>query len=315
MSKKTASFLKVWFIAIRPFALPVSTMPVIFGSLLPFSITGTSFNAPLFILALFAMVFLHSGANILSDINDHKKGLDKVSTPVSGAIVRGYISEKEALIGSLAFMAAGCSLGGIIVYFVGIPILVIAGIGIAIGVFYTVGPFRLKYHALGDLAVFLDFGTLGALGAWTVQTGSMSWVPVVWAVPLSLLVIAILHSNNWRDIASDEGSNVSTVASLLGDRGSHIYYCFLLYGAHGVILLLLIITRALKALKPEMPLTFVITLAAFPLTVKLIRTTRTRNSPDQYDQFVMLDAKTSKLNLFFDSLCIAALLIHKLTGV
>ena len=38
------------------------------------------------------------------------------------------------------------------------------------------------------------------LGAWVVQTRSFSWIPVLWTVPMSMLVIGILHANNWRDI-------------------------------------------------------------------------------------------------------------------
>lgn len=44
--------------------------------------------------------------------------------------------------------------------------------------------------------MFLNFGVLGALGAWIVQTGTLSRAPVIWAVPMSLLVVGILHSNN-----------------------------------------------------------------------------------------------------------------------
>ena len=85
-----------------------------------------------------------------------------------------------------------------------------------IGAFYTV----LKFRALGDLAVFLNFGILGALGAWVVQIETFSWMPVVWTVPMAMLVVAILHANNWRDTISDTERRVRTIASLLGDKGS-----------------------------------------------------------------------------------------------
>ena len=115
-------------------------------------------------------------------------------------------------------------------------------------------PLPLKFNALGDLAVFLNFGVLGSLGAWTVQTGTLSWVPVVWAVPMSLLVVAILHANNWRDIRSDTDGGIRTMASVLGDARSEAYYRFLLMAPFAILLVLMLL-RWTSGLEPKMPLT------------------------------------------------------------
>jgi 1,4-dihydroxy-2-naphthoate octaprenyltransferase len=309
-SKNNPSTLKKCIIAIRPFALPASTMPVIFGSAAAVVIGGVRFNMLLFILAFFAMVILHSGANLLSDVNDYRKGLDRKPTPVSGAIVRGYITPKTGFIGSIVLITFGWSLAMIVIFIVGLPILIIGAIGVIIGVFYTQKPFVLKYRAMGDLAVFLDFGILGTLGAWTVQTGSVSWVPVLWAIPMSLLVVAIVHANNWRDIQADEKSEITTVASLLGDRGSSIYYRFLIFGAYGLILIIIILSRFTALRKSPMPLTFLITFITLPLAVKLIRQGKSRKESFTNESFVTLDAGTSLLNLLFGVLSTSAIFIH-----
>ena len=86
------SFLKKWWVSARPFSFPASTMPVIFGTVLAYVYGGYEFKPLLFILAFFAMVILHSGANILSDIFDFEKGLDKVPAPVSGGVSPGLSS-------------------------------------------------------------------------------------------------------------------------------------------------------------------------------------------------------------------------------
>lgn len=308
--KQEPSFIKKWIIAVRPFALPESTMPVIFGTAAAVAIGEAQINVFLFILALFAMVMLHSGSNLLSDVNDFKKGLDREITPVSGAIVRGYISPRTGIFGSIILIAAGIAAGVIITRRVGLPILVIGAVGIVIGVFYTLKPFSLKYRALGDLAVFLDFGILGALGAWTVQTGMPSFVPAVWAIPMSMLVVAILHANNWRDIQGDEKSSIKTVASILGDKGSFIYYGLLVYGAFGVVLLLIICTRVFPSRYTPMPFTFLVIFTAFPIAVKLIRVGKRRNEDTCRREFITLDAGTSFLNLIFGLLSTAALVLH-----
>lgn len=302
------SLIQIWLIAIRPFALPASMMPVLFGTVMAVTVGKAMFNLSLFLLALFSMVILHSGANMLNDFKDFKKGLDKVPTPSSGAVVRGYISSMSCLISAIILLLIGSILGLIIVYYVGLPIIIIGAVGIAIGVFYSISPVALKYHALGDLAVFLDFGILGALGAWTVQTGAISWIPALWAVPMSILVAAILHANNWRDIQEDKQGGITSLASLLGDKASHIYYGFLIFGAFGFILLLLILTRIV--IRPSMPFTFLITLLSFPLAVKLMRQGKMRAVAENRFNFLKLDAGTAKLNLVFSLLCTAAILLQ-----
>lgn len=302
--------LKKWVIAIRPFALPASTMPVLFGTAAAVIIGRATFNPLLFVVAFTAMVILHSGANLLSDVNDYRKGLDRVPTPVSGAIVRGYVSPRSGLFVSMLLISVGFALGVVLVFVVGFQILVIGVVGVLIGVFYTLKPVALKYRALGDLAVFLDFGILGSLGAWTVQAGNASWVPALWAIPMSLLVVAIVHANNWRDIEGDGKSDVATVASLLGDSGSLVYYGFLVFGAFGVVSLFMVLPRLFPALHPPMPLTFLLTFSTLPLAVKLFRTGRRRREPLMRRAFVALDAATSLLNLLFGLLSTAALVLH-----
>ena len=135
----------------------------------------------------------------------------------------------------------------------------------AVGAGYTL----LKARALGDLAVFLDFGLLGAAGAWIVQTGSFSWLPVLWTVPMAMLVIAILHANNWRDIASDGERRVSTVAGRLGDRGSLAYYGVLIFGPVLIDLAFIALPRLARGPLRPMPWTFLLVLLALPNALRL----------------------------------------------
>ena len=93
-------FPKIWWVAIRPFALPASTMPVIFGTVLAVTVGEARFDLFNFVFALFGMAALHTGANLLNDVFDYKKGLDARVNPVSGAIVRGWISTRQAKIAS-----------------------------------------------------------------------------------------------------------------------------------------------------------------------------------------------------------------------
>jgi len=304
--KEAIPFVKKWIVAMRPWALPASTMPVIFGTSLAVVFGYASLDIVRFLLALLAMVILHSASNILSDIYDFKRGLDTSVTPVSGALVRGWINVRQAFTGSLVLFTSGCILGIVLVLMTGRVLLIIGVIGVAIGVMYTF----LKYHVLGDLAVFLNFGILGSLGAWIVQTKTFSWLPVIWTVSMAMLVSAILHANNWRDAVSDREKKVFTVAGILGDRGSLIYYGLLLFGSIAFILLLIFIPRFFSVRIIPMPLTFLLSLLALPNALKLWRRAVRRRRPRHPMDFAVLDGATAQQNLVFGLLCTAAVWFH-----
>ena len=303
---KQMSFFKKWLIAARPWALPASTMPVIFGTSLAIIIGKARFDVFHFILAFVGMVILHSAANMMSDVFDFKRGLDKMITPVSGAIVRGWITTKQATVGAVILFVLGSIIGIILVLEVGTILLIIGAIGVAIGVFYA----ALKYHAFGDLAVFLNFGILGSLGAWVVQTQSFSWIPVLWTIPMAMLVSAILHANNWRDTATDKEKKVITVAGLLGDKGSLGYYTVLIFGPFVFIGLLIIIPRLTQISFPAMPLTFLISILALFNALKLWGRAKRRHEPLKPMDFIILDGATAQHNLIFGLLCTVSVWIH-----
>jgi 1,4-dihydroxy-2-naphthoate octaprenyltransferase len=245
---------------------------------------------------------------MLSDVFDFRRGLDRDVTPVSGAIVRGWLNDRQVLRGSLALFVAGTASGLLIAAATGRSLFVVGAIGLAVGAAYSL----LKARSLGDLAVFLNFGLLGAAGAWIVQTGVFSWVPVVWTVPMALLVIAILHANNWRDIGSDGERRVTTVAGLLGDRGSLAYYGCLLFLPFLIDIVLIAWPRLGRSPLPPMPLTFLVVLLALPSAFRLWGRAVRRTAPRRPLDFVVLDGATASHNLVFGLLSAAAAVLEGL---
>ncbi|MGD0783465.1 MAG: prenyltransferase, partial [Candidatus Aminicenantales bacterium] len=252
---------------------------------------------------LLAMVVLHSAANMLSDVFDFKRGLDTQVTPVSGALVRGWLSTKAVMAGSFVLFALGIGLGLLLVALTGTVLLIIGAVGVAVGAGYTL----LKYNTLGDLAVFLNFGILGGLGAWVVQTKTFSWVPAVWTVPMAMLVIAILHANNWRDTISDGERRIRTFASVLGDKGSLAYYGLLLFGSMSLIFAFMLVPRVLFRGLPAMPWTFVLVLLGLPKALQLWSRAGRRRAPRRPMDFIILDGATAQYNLIFGLLCTASI--------
>ncbi len=294
---------KKWLIAVRPWALPASIIPVCLGAMLSVVAGQSSFDEGKFLLALLAMVILHFAANMNSDVSDFRLGLDKEVTPVSGALVRGWLSSEEVRKAALLLFAIGSLLGLILVFLTGPSLLIIGLIGVAIGAGY---PF-LKARALGDLAVFLNFGVLGSMGSWIVQTGKFSLWPGIWAIPQALLVTAILHANNWRDTITDREKRVFTMASLLGDRGSMNYYSFLLFAPFALSLIYVIAPRFIFSSWPALPFSFFLVFLALPGAISLWQRAKHRHQPRRPLDFIILDGATSKFNWLFGLLSLMGL--------
>jgi len=311
MDKDLQSWWKKWVIAARPWALPASIIPVLFGSSLAATVGWVKLKVGLLLLTLMGMAVLHTAANMLSDVIDYRRGLDREATPVSGAIVRGLLTSSQVLKGSIILFIIGSATGLVLVWLKGIFILYIGIIGIILGLAYP----WLKAIGLGDLVVFLNFGLLGSLGAWVVQTAQFSWLPVMWVVPQGMLVAAILHANNWRDSVTDREKKVVTFASLIGDRGSLTYYGILLFGSLGLMVGFVLVPRVFGIDFPSLPLTILVVVLALPQALKLWRKARERHQPSHPLDFITLDGATAHYNLGFGLLIIAGLWLDYLFGL
>ncbi len=299
---------KKWLVGARPWAFPASTMPVVFGTSLAVVIGGARLDVLRFLWAFATMVVLHGAANMLSDVFDFRHGLDRDVTPVSGAVVRGWLTDRQVLAGAVALFVLGGVSGFFIALTTGRDLFLIGGLGLVVGAGYTL----LKARALGDLAVFLDFGLLGSAGAWMVQTRRFSWLPVLWAVPMAMLVIAILHANNWRDTLSDREHRVNTVAGLLGDNGSLAYYGVLIFTGFLFYPAVILIPRLAGAGLVPMPWTFFAIFLALPNALRLWQRARLRATPRRPLDFVILDGATANHNLVFGLLSTAAVWLEAL---
>ncbi|MDD8030996.1 MAG: prenyltransferase [Acidobacteriota bacterium] len=292
-----------WLIAARPWAWPASCIPVLFGSSLAATVGWVHLHLGLLLLSLMAMVILHSAANMLSDVIDWKRGLDVEVTPVSGAVVRGLLSSQQVLSGSIILFIIGSGLGIWLVFLRGILILKIGIAGVILGLAYP----WLKAAALGDLVVLVNFGLLGSLGGWVVQTTQFSWLPVIWAVPQGMLIAAILHANNWRDSVNDRQKKVVTFSSLIGDRGSLVYYGILIFGSQLIMVGFVLVPRLFGLDFPSLPLGLLLVLLALPEAWKLYKKAGQRYNPAKPLDFITLDGATSRYNLLFGLLSVVGL--------
>lgn len=254
--------------ATRAYSFPASVIPVLLGTVLAVRGYGspdpTHFHGAVFALTLLGALLAHFGANVLNDYFDFINGVDTRPEHGSGVLTGGQMTARQALTFGAILMAGAAVCGLLLLRHHGAVVLPLALVGLGCAVLY---PAVLKRYALGDFLIILAFGLGLTLGAYGVQVGTLSphqWLLVsLYAVPVSLLVDAILHANNLRDAPDDRAAGVRTLATLLSPKAGQALQVGLLFGP-----LVFVILGVLFRLLPVWSL---LTLLSVPILAKAYR--------------------------------------------
>jgi 1,4-dihydroxy-2-naphthoate octaprenyltransferase len=287
---------------IRPFSFTASIIPVAAGGALAFA--DGRFNLGLFLLALLGGVLLHIGTNVTNEIYDVRKGIDTITSPrASHAILKGRIGERSAYAFALTAFALAAAVGVALILARGWPIVALGIAGLAGGYFYTAPPFEYKFRALGLPLVFLLMGPLMTVGSYYAVSGSWSPVALVLSLPIGLLVAAILHGNEWRDIREDTRAGIVTLSSRIGREWAHYGYLGLTLGAY-IVLALAVVVGAL-------PPATLLAILSLPLLVVVVRAAELGAS-GQARAIAMIDLQTARLHAAFGVLLVAGVVLAAL---
>jgi 1,4-dihydroxy-2-naphthoate octaprenyltransferase len=283
----------------RPFALTASIVPVSAAGAL--ALLDGRMHWWLFLLALAAGVLLQVGTNVINEVYDVRKGIDSITSPrASQALVTGRVTEKDAFrLAAAAFAACGV-LGLVMVAERGWPLLLLGVFGLVMGWGYTAPPLQYKYRALGLPLVFLLMGPLMVLGGYYAITGRWSWDAAVASVPIGLLVTAILHGNEWRDIGEDARAGIRTISISAGRPVAHWIYVVLLTGAY--------ITLALGVAFGWLPRLSLLAVLSMPLLVQALRASEL-GATGQQREIAMIDRNTARLHAAFGALFVLGLAV------
>ena len=289
--------LKEWILTTRPWSFPASAMPVL--TTFAFmtwvcSLYGLKIDWINGILAVVGIVFFHASGNMLSDIRDYEKGIDKGLDFMP--LVNGSFTTKEYKRLSITLFAVGLAIGFYILSRCGWPLLYAA----VYGAFFTLTYATFKYFALGDLVIFLSYAIIPILGT-TYATLSEYYMPaLVLALPIGLITVAILHVNNTRDINSDRAAGIRTLAMLIGRNASLKLYAF-----EVLFPFILIIATVVCGWLPWHSL---IALLAAPKAWKNARTVLSAKKKG-VEVLAPIDAETAQLQLIFSLLLTISLFV------
>lgn len=285
---------KEWFVATRPWSFPASTMPVLVAISCIFASRYGDFSAVNWGLAaacVFGALIFHFGGNLVSDYFDYKSGVDRQDNTGQRLLVDGVFKTKTILVYGLILLCIGSVLGLFIVWKSNVYVLYVGLVGLVLTLLYS----KLKYNALGDLDVFLIFGVLEALGTSFAVTGTFDVKILLNVMPVGFLVVAILHSNNTRDMEFDARAKVRTFAMNIGLKASKCYYLGLVSCAYVMVVVLIFLGVC--------PWTSVLVLLSLPVALKNVKMML---SCTKTSDIAALDSMTAKLVLVFSVLLIAA---------
>ncbi|MBU6313647.1 MAG: 1,4-dihydroxy-2-naphthoate polyprenyltransferase [Actinomycetales bacterium] len=276
-----------WILGARPRTLPAAIAPVVVAT----ALAGSDWNWFRAALALKVGVWLQIGVNYANDYSDGVKGSDAQRIGPTRLVASGLATAAQVKLA--AFISFGiASIAGIWLSLLSSPWLMVVGIAaIAAAWGYTGGKNPYGYSGLGEFSVFIFFGLTATVGTYFAQTGQITALSVLCAVPMGSLSCAILAVNNIRDRAQDELVGKRTLAVRVGDLRARTGLVAWLVIAH---------VSALATLIPWS----LLTLAVLPLTFSISRSVI---SGATGASLIPLLGKTGKLQMFFGVLFALAL--------
>lgn len=207
--------LQAWLMAARLPTLPAAVVPVVVA--VGLSLPRADFPWLTALVTLLASLLIQIGTNFANDYYDAQKGADTAErlgpTRVTAA---GLIPARAVLAATVLVFALAALCGVYLISVGGWPILLIGVLSIAAGVAYTAGPFPLGYHGLGEVFTFIFFGLVAVIGSDYLFSGSWRLVAFWAALPVALLVTAIIVVNNLRDEPTDRKAGKRTTAVRYG---------------------------------------------------------------------------------------------------
>jgi 1,4-dihydroxy-2-naphthoate octaprenyltransferase len=222
-----------WLAGARPRTLPAAVAPVLVGSGAAAALDG--FRPVPALLALVVALALQVAVNYANDYSDGTRGTDADRVGPMRLVGSGAASPHQVLVAAvLAFgvaAVAGLGLAALSSWW----LVAVGAVCITAAWTYTGGPLPYGYRALGEVFVFVFFGPVAVVGTTFAQTRSVEGLAVAASVPIGLLIVAILVVNNLRDITGDAAVGKRTLAVVLGDRATRLFFVGLFVVAFAVV--------------------------------------------------------------------------------
>jgi len=199
------------------------------------------FSWPVLLLCLLTGILLQILSNLANDYGDaiHGADHDERQGPLrevqSGSITAGAMKNAIVITAVLSLLAGiGLLATAQLELKILLIFLLLGVICIFAAILYTNGTLPYGYIGLGDIAVYIFFGIVGAAGSAYLISGTFDWTYLLPASACGLLSVAVLNINNIRDISSDTLAGKRSIPVRIGRSRAVLYHKCLLLTAVGL---------------------------------------------------------------------------------
>lgn len=220
-----------WLIITRAAVLVMTLTSAIIAGLLAAIGEDAIFSWWRFVLVAIGLYFAHATNNMVNDLTDYNKGVDKDNyyrTQYGPQPLESGLLNKTGLLKYIAGTGAIASAAGMALVLTqkastlnGNPWITLGLMlaGVMFVLFYT---WPLKYIALGELTVLLVWGPLMIGGGFYAITGEWSWGAVLAGIPYALATVTVIFGKHIDKRKEDREKRIYTLPVLLGEKTSRI---------------------------------------------------------------------------------------------
>lgn len=212
--------LRSFLLASRPKTLSAMLCPIFLAGALVYK--NEHFKVFLFFLTLLLGLSMQVLANLANDYGDHLRGGDKNRKGPPRACASGIIDEDvmKITIGTLILFIIIFSI--YLIYHGGLIILFAGFLGLFFALWYSLGPKPLSFYSFSEIIVFFLFGSCPMICTYYLQTLKFSSQALILGLTPGFLALALMLTNNVRDIEEDRKINKMTLAVVVGEKTSLI---------------------------------------------------------------------------------------------
>ncbi len=276
----------IWWNLLRPHTLTASFVPVAIGTVL--ALPSQQFRLDLFLIMLVSSTLIQVGTNTFNEYYDYKRGLDhEHSVGIGGAIVRYGVAPSKILAAAQYTTATAILLGLYLCHESSWWLFPIGLCCAAIGYLYSGGPFPISATPFGELVSGTCMGLIIIAISFFLQTGTVTATVILASISTSVLIGAILMSNNLRDLEDDKKHGRKTLAILL--KRNKATYCLIGMFIFSYIWILFLVTK--NILSPWSLLTFI----SMPRAIQASRQFQKNSTPEALAPAMVATAQTNTL--------------------
>jgi 1,4-dihydroxy-2-naphthoate octaprenyltransferase len=267
-----------WLISTRAAVLIMTFISATIGGLL--AARDGMFNWLYWLLVVIGLVFAHALNNLLNDLTDYDRGVDKDNyfrTQYGPqAIQQGLMTRRQLLTYAAVTGLIALAAGAYLVYMRGWLALVLLALGAFFVFFYT---WPLKYIGLGEVAVIIVWGPLMIGGSYFIITGQWDWLVVLAGLPYALGTTTVIYGKHIDKLEADKAKRIHTLPVIIGDKAARVSIQVMI-----VLMYLLVIGLVISGYFSPFMLIVLGALTLLPRTWKMLSQPRPSEPPAEYKE-------------------------------